>query len=106
VPTSVARGRLLFLWRDSGVVACLDALTGEVRWRERVGGNYFGSPVRVRDRIYCMSRDGEMVVVAAADEFKLLGRIDLEEPSQATPAIAGGVMYLRTRSHLMAIGGK
>jgi len=106
VPTSVARGRLLFLWSDSGVVACLDALTGEVRWRERVGGNYFGSPVRVRDRIYCMSRDGEMVVVAAADEFKLLGRIDLEEPSQATPAIAGGVMYLRTRSHLMAIGGK
>jgi len=106
VPTSVARGNLLFLWSDSGVVACLDAPTGEVHWRERVGGNYFGSPVRVGDRIYCMSRDGEMVVVAAADEFKLLGRIDLEEPSQATAAISGGVMYLRTRSHLMAIGGK
>jgi len=106
VPTSVARGNLLFLWSDSGVVACLDAPTGEVHWRERVGGNYFGSPVRVGDRIYCMSRHGKMVVVAADDEFKLLGRIDLQEPTQATAAISGGVMYLRTRSHLMAIGGQ
>lgn len=106
VPTSVAHGQLLFLWSDSGVVTCLDAPTGDVHWRERVGGQYFSSPVRVADRIYCISRNGEMVVLAAADKFKLLGRVDLEEPSHATPAIADGVMYLRTESHLMALGGK
>ena len=106
VPSCVARGELLFLWSDSGVVTCLDAPTGKVRWRERVGGNFFGSPVRVADRLYCMSRDGEMVVLAAgAERGKVLARIDLEEPTQATPAVAGGVMYLRTASHLMAIGG-
>jgi outer membrane protein assembly factor BamB len=106
VPTPVAHGDLMFLWFDRGVVTCLDAPTGEAVWKEqRVGGNYFGSPVRVGDRLYCISREGEVVVLAAAREFKVLARIDLEERSQSTPAIADGVMYLRTVSHLMAIGG-
>ncbi|MHC4178432.1 MAG: outer membrane protein assembly factor BamB family protein [Planctomycetota bacterium] len=106
VPTPVARGDLLFLLADSGIVTCLDAPTGDIHWQQRIGGNYFSSPVRAGDRIYCISRDGEMVVLAAATEYKLLGRINLEERSHSTPAIADGVMYLRTVSHLMAVGGK
>ena len=105
VCTPVAYGNLLFAWFDRGVVTCLDAPTGEIVWRERIGGDYFGSPVRVGDRLYCISREGEMVVLAAAREFQELARIDLEERSNSTPAIADGVMYLRTVSHLMAIGG-
>jgi len=105
VPTPVAHGRLVFLWSDSGVVTCADAPTGKVHWRQRVGGSFFGSPVRAGDRLYCISREGQMVVLAAAERFELLARINLEEPSNSTPAIADGVMYLRTRSHLMAIGG-
>jgi len=106
VPTPVAHGRLLFLFADSGILTCLDAPTGEIHWQERIGGNYFGSPVRVADRIYCISRDGKLVVLAAADKFKILAQINLEERSHSTPAIADGVMYLRTASHLMAIGGQ
>jgi len=106
VCTPVAYGDLLFAWFDRGVVTCLDAPTGEIIWRERIGGDYFGSPVRVADRLYCISREGEMVVLAAARQFKDLARIDLEEPSNSTPAVADGVMYIRTASHLMSIGGK
>lgn len=102
----VAYADLLFLWYDQGVVTCLDAPTGKIHWRNRVGGKYFGSPVRVADRIYCICRSGEMVVLAAAAEYKLLARISLEERSHSTPAIADGVMYLRTVSHLMAIGAE
>ncbi len=106
VPTPVAKGRLLFLLADSGVVTCADAPTGEIHWRQRIGGNYFGSQVCVADRLYCISRKGEMVVLAASKEFQQLARIDLEEPSHSTPAVADGVMYIRTFSHLMAIGGR
>ena len=60
--------------------------------------------MRVGDRLYCISLKGEMVVLAAGDEFKLLARIDLAEPSNSTPSLADGVMYLRTHSHLMALG--
>lgn len=104
VPTPVAYGNLLFLWSDAGVVQCLDVPSGEVHWRERIGGGYYGSPVRVEDRIYCMSREGKMLVLAAAKQYRLLAEIDLEEPSHSTPVIADGVMYLRTFHHLMALG--
>ena len=50
-------------------------------------------------------RTGEVVVVAAGDKFEVLHRIPLGEPSYATPAVAGGVMYLRTSSHLFSLGG-
>ncbi len=104
VPTPVAGDGLVFLFGDQGLVKCVDAASGSERWQERVGGSYFGSPVRVDDRIYCISREGELVVLAAADKYRLLARIDLEEPSSSTPAVANGVMYLRTLSHVMAIG--
>ncbi len=106
VPTSVAHGKLLFTWSDQGVVTCLDAPTGELHWQQRVGGQFFGSPIRVGDRLYCISRKGEMVVLAADVKYGLLGKISLEEPSDATPTVVDGVMYLRTRSHLMALGEK
>ncbi|MEX0678492.1 MAG: PQQ-binding-like beta-propeller repeat protein [Pirellulales bacterium] len=104
VPSLVAKDELVFLWGDRGVVTCIDAASGTVHWRERVGGNYFGSPVRVGDRVYCISAEGEVVALAASDRFKLLGRCPLGETSRATPAVADGRMFLRTESHLVAVG--
>jgi outer membrane protein assembly factor BamB len=106
VTTICTAGDLTFLWGDGGIVTCIDAPTGKVHWRERVGGIFYGSPVRVGDRIYCISLDGEVDVLAASSEYKLLARNPLGEASQATPAIADGRMYLRTLSHLISIGGK
>ena len=104
VPTPVANSGLVFLFGDQGIVKCIDAASGFERWQERLGGSYFGSPVRVDDRLYCISREGELVVLAAADKYQLLARINLGEQSSSTPAVANGVMYLRTLSHVMAIG--
>lgn len=106
IPTICTAGDLAFLWGEKGIVACMDIPSGKMRWRERVGGNFFSSPIRVRDRIYNISADGEVVVLAAEPEFKLLARNPLGEGTQATPAVADGKMYLRTASHLISIGGK
>jgi outer membrane protein assembly factor BamB len=105
VVTPVAQWPLVFLWSDQGVVTCIDGPTGKVHWRERVGGAYLGSPIRIGNRIYCIANSGELVVLAAAEQFKLLARINLGEPSHSTPAVADGVMYLRTFSHVMALRG-
>jgi outer membrane protein assembly factor BamB len=83
-----------------------DGPTGKVYWRERIGGEDLRSPIRAGDRLYCTSRSGEVVVLAAANQFELLGRIKLGERSNSTPAVVGGVMYLRTVSHLMALDSK
>jgi len=106
VPCIVPYGELAFLWGDNGIVRCIQAADGTIHWTERVGGNFFGSPVRVADKVYCMSEEGDAVVIAASKEFRLLGRTPLGEGSRATPAVAKGRMYLRTYSHLICIGAK
>ena len=100
----VAHGALVFLWGDRGVVTCIDGHTGKQHWHERVGGSFSSSPVRVADHIYGVSADGEVVTLAASDTFSVLGRSSLGESTRATPAVAGGRMFLRTQSHLIAVG--
>lgn len=51
VPTPLVKDGRAFLWGDDGVVTCLRVSTGEVVWRERAGGKFFGSPVAVGDRL-------------------------------------------------------
>jgi outer membrane protein assembly factor BamB len=105
VPTGVAVGDLAWLWSDSGILTCLHAPTGEIRYQERVGGNFFGSPVWVDGRLYCVSTSGEIVVVEASDAFKVLHRYSLNELCHSTPAVALGHLFIRTEKHLWSIGG-
>lgn len=105
-PTPLAKDGRLFIFRDNGRVHCVRAATGEPLWEARPGGRFAGSPVWVDGRLYCITMDGKAVVVQAADRYKLLAVNPLGEKSQATPAVAGGRMFLRTWSHLTCIGGK
>ena len=106
VPTSVARDGLLFLWSDAGIVTCVEARTGKVHWQERVEGRFFGSPVWVEGRLFCISTTGKVVVIAASDKFKPIAVNDLGEASNATPALGGNRMYLRTLGQLVSLGGE
>jgi outer membrane protein assembly factor BamB len=106
VPTSLVKDNLLFLWADDGTVTCVDVTTGKQNWRKRVRDRFYGSPVWIHNRLYCISKKGEVVILDASKTFELLARIPLGEPSYATPAVGNGVMYLRTHSHLISLGGK
>ncbi len=103
VPTPVARGDLVFLWYDRGIVTCVEVPSGRVVWRKRIGGNFFGSPICVGDRLYCLSTDGECVVLHAGRRYKLLARNPIGELSHATPAVYRGRLYLRTYTHLICL---
>lgn len=104
VPTPIVVGELLFLWHDRGVVSCHDVATGRLHWRQRVGGDFHSSPIRIGDRIFAASRGGEVVVLAATPKFQLLARNVLDEPCVATPAVADDRLYIRTDSTLFCIG--
>lgn len=104
VPTCVAKGKLLFLWGDAGIVTCVEAGSGETVWRERVGGRFFGSPVWIEGRLFCISTEGRVVVLAASGTFQQLAVNDLEEPTHSTPAVADNRLYLRTLGHLTSVG--
>ena len=104
VPTSIAKDGLLFTFHDRGDVSCLRSQTGDVLWSEKPGGRFYGSPVWVNGLLYCINRKGEVLILKAALTYELLAVNPLGEKSQATPAIAGNRMYLRTYSHLISIG--
>ena len=107
VPTPLASNGLLHIWADSGLFHVLDAKTGTPVYEpQRIGGTFFSNPILVGDRIYCGSRDqGEMVVVKAGPEFEILARNDMGAGINATPAVSGGRMFIRTDKHLISVGG-
>jgi outer membrane protein assembly factor BamB len=105
VPTGVVVGELAWLWSDAGVLTCLHAPTGDIRYQERVGGNFFGSPVWVDGRLFAASTAGELVVVEASDKFNVLHRFALKELCHSTPAVALGRMFIHTENHLVSLGG-
>jgi outer membrane protein assembly factor BamB len=106
VPTPLAKDGLLFTFHDQGDVSCLSINTGQVLWSEKPGGKFYGSPIWVNGLLYCINREGNVVVIKSAPTYELLAINSLGEKSQATPAVADGKMYLRTYSHLISIGGR
>jgi outer membrane protein assembly factor BamB len=106
MPSTLLYNGRIFNWTDAGIVYCFDAKSGESIWQKRLGGNFSGSPICVDDKLYCLSDDGEMVVIAAADEFQELGRAKLDSGSSSTPAVSDGIMYFRTDARLYSLGGK
>ena len=104
--TPLVKDPFIFLWSDSGIVTCADVRTGQIHWQKRVGGTFYASPIWVNGYLYNVSTTGRVVVLAANATYKLVARNELGDPSQATPAVAGGVMYLRSVSKLFSLGGK
>ena len=100
--TPLAVGDLVFLWSDNGIVTCVQCESGEVLWRERIGGNFYSSPVSDGEMVLNISRDGEIVVLAADRRFEEVGRHNLEEGSHATAALADGLIFIRTFSKILA----
>jgi len=106
VPTALHKDGLLFLAQDTGVLSCVSAKTGEQVWRKRTRGKFYASPICVGDRIFCVNRRGDVLVLKAGDKFEQLAKNPLGDDSYATPAIVNGTMIFRTASQLMCIGGE
>ena len=105
--TPIVYGDELYVCRDSGGrLFCLDALTGEEHYRERLaaGANFVASPVAADGKLYFTSESGEVYVVKAGKSFERLAVNPLGETTLATPAVSEGVLYFRTRHRVIAIG--
>lgn len=104
VPTPVADEQYFYLVSDGGVVTCLEAATGTVRWQERLDGRVFASPILVGSNLLVLTTDGLLEVLATGPSFKRLATLNLDQPCQATPAACGGSLYVRTHAQLIAFG--
>jgi outer membrane protein assembly factor BamB len=100
-PSQLLVGDLLFMISDNGIASCWEAKTGEVIWQNRLPDrNYWASPVYTDGKIYFFSKEGSIPVIEAGRKFKLLANNKLDDGFNASPAIVGKSMILRTFTHL------
>lgn len=97
---------LLYSCSDRGVLKVYEARTGALRYTQRLGEGTTGftsSPVAAGGHVYFASEEGEVYVLKPGATFELKAKNLLGEVAMATPAISDGVLYYRTRGHLVAI---
>jgi outer membrane protein assembly factor BamB len=99
-------GDLLFTVNDDGVAKCYDVPTGHQQWKKRLTGNFKASPLAAEGRIYFLNMAGLATVVAASNRYEKLAENQLDDATTASPAVAGGRIYIRGRKHLYAIEKK
>jgi len=101
----------LYWASDKGIATCLNAKTGEAVYRERLRtrSRIYASIVRGADRLYVTTRDQGVTVLPAAPNYKELAVNTIasdETLVNASPAISGNRLLLRTDRFLYSIGDK
>jgi outer membrane protein assembly factor BamB len=102
----LSQGRLYYYKARTGLLTCVDAATGHPHFASiRVPGvnETYASPVAAGGRIYLTDRSGTTTVIEDAPEFKVLATNKLDEGVDATPAVAGDELFIRSAGHLFCI---
>ncbi len=100
---SITPDGLLFVNDFSGYTYCFDAETGKLYWTYDHKAHMWGSTLVVDGKVYCGDEDGNLVVLAASKELKVLSVTELGAPIYSTPVVANGVLYVASNSHLFAV---
>src|SRR6476620_7446991 len=107
VPSPILYGDYLYLTSDRGVLTCIDAKTGEVKYeggRVPIPASFTASPIAFAGKILLTSEDGDTFVVKAGPKHEVLGTNSVGEPVYASPAIADGRIFIRGEKNLYCIG--
>jgi outer membrane protein assembly factor BamB len=107
VPSPILYGEYLYLTTDRGILTCLDAKTGTVKYeggRIPIPATFTASPVAFDNKILLTSEDGDTFIIKAGPTHEILGTNSIGEPVYASPAIADGRIFIRGEKNLYAIG--
>jgi outer membrane protein assembly factor BamB len=107
--TPILVGQHVFGCVDNGVVSCFDASTGAIQFSERLGNGSEGftsSPVSDGRHLYFASEIGNVYVLAAEPKFSVVATNKMNDMCMATPAVADGTIFYRTRGELVAVTGR
>ena len=107
--TPIVVGDFIYGCTDAGMVTCFDARTGVIRYSERLvqgGQGFSASPVSDGRHLYFTSEMGDIFVVPVGDKVSVTATNRMGETCMATPAMADGAIFFRTRAQLVAIGAR
>jgi outer membrane protein assembly factor BamB len=104
--TPVVKDGLIFMVSEKGSLSCLDAKTGEIIWKEKLTGNYNGTPVWIGDNIYITSVNGLTTVIKADKKYQVVAENQLDGRFIARPVVFGNALIIRSDTKLYRIENK
>jgi outer membrane protein assembly factor BamB len=107
VPSPLFYDGALYIVKNGGLLTSFDAETGKVAKAGRIAGalgGYSASPVAAEGKLFLASEEGKVTVLTASRDWEVITINDLGEGCYATPALAGGHIYLRTSEALYRFG--
>jgi len=109
LPTPVAYEGALYSLTETGILSRFDARTGKLTYKTRIdpaASAFTTSPWAYNGKLFCLSEEGQTFVVATGEQFKLLHVNNLDEMAQASPALVGERLLIRTEHRLYSIRQK
>lgn len=106
IPSPVLAGNCVVAINMGGIATGYDSKTGKELWKERLGGNYSGSPIAIGRLVYALAEDGEVVVIEVGDQSKIVARNQFateEETFRSSIAVSKGHLLIRGARTLFSI---
>jgi len=107
LPSPLLYRNVLYMINDGGVLSTFNPETGALFQQSRLRGaidHYYASPVAADGKVFLVSQSGVITVLKAGGAAEVLTVHELDDECYATPAIAGGRIYIRTRGALYCFG--
>ena len=113
-PSMLVFGGHLFAVTDDGIAYCWAVETGDVQWRQRLGGKFSASPVLCNGLLLVSNLSGETFVFqAAGDAYHQIAKNKLGDDYYASFALSDGLIFARAgfregngrQERLFCIGG-
>ncbi len=109
LPSSVAYQGAVYTLTETGILNRFDAKTGAQSYKTRIdtaATNFTTSPWAYNGKLFCLSEEGHTFVVETGEQFKLLHVNELDDFVQASPALVGERLLIRTERRLYSIRRK
>jgi outer membrane protein assembly factor BamB len=106
ISTAAVVDGLVYISDFSGYLHCLDANTGQEYWTHDVFAAVWSSPFVADGKIYLGDEDGDILVLQAGKEKKVLAEMNMGSAVYGTPVPAHGALFINNRSELFALAVK
>ena len=103
ISTPSVVGDLLFQAEFNGNIHCFEARTGNILWSYATNSRIWSSTLVADGKVYCGNEDGELVILQASREMKLIGKVEFFTPIYCTPVVANNTLFISTLTHLFAV---
>jgi outer membrane protein assembly factor BamB len=106
ISTAAIADGLIYLPDFSGFFHCIDAVTGQEYWVHDLTSAIWGSAMVIDGKVYIGNEDGDIVILQAGKERKVLATIGMGSAVYGTVVPANNTLYVMNRNQLFAIGAK